>query len=100
MFLILAPPNLAPGVLITLFHIILAETISAVCVVSSNEVAPNCDPYSFWVVFLGAVVDNNSCIRDRLVFRDASDFVVREIENRVCANRYTLFALCKAVQLL
>ncbi len=33
-FFISAPPNLAPGILITLFHIILAETISAVRIVS------------------------------------------------------------------
>ncbi len=29
------PPNLAPGILITLFHIFFAETLSAVRVVSS-----------------------------------------------------------------
>ncbi len=34
-FLMSAQPNLALGVLITLFHMILDETISAVCVVSS-----------------------------------------------------------------
>ncbi len=35
MFLISEPPNLAPGVLMTLFHMIFVETMSAVCVVSS-----------------------------------------------------------------
>ncbi len=34
-FFMLAPPNLALGMLITLFHIILDETILALCVVSS-----------------------------------------------------------------
>jgi hypothetical protein len=69
-----------------------------VCII--NKVAANCDPYSIWVVFLGAVGDNDSCVRDRPIFRDASDLFVREIENRVCADRYTFFSLCKAVQLL
>ena len=64
-----------------------------------NKVAANRDLYSIWVVFLGAVVDNNLCVRDRSIFQDASDFVVREIENRVCADRYTFFSLCQAVQL-
>ena len=34
-FLMSAPPNLAPGVLMTLFHMILVDTMSAVRVVSS-----------------------------------------------------------------
>ncbi len=34
MFLISAPPNFAPGLLITLFHIIFADTMSAVPAVS------------------------------------------------------------------
>ncbi len=65
-----------------------------------DKVSANRDPYSIWVVFLGAVVDDNSCISDRSIFWDVSDFIVREVEDRVGANRDTFFALCKAMQLL
>jgi hypothetical protein len=63
-------------------------------------VSTNCDPYLIWVVFLGVVIDDNSCISDRSIFRDVSDFIVREVEDRVGANHDTFFALCKAMQLL
>ena len=62
-----------------------------------NKVAADCDSHSIRVVFLGAVVNNDSCVRDRSIFWDASNFIVREIENRVCADRYTFFSLCQAV---
>jgi hypothetical protein len=65
-----------------------------------DKVFVNRDLYLIWVIFLGAVVDDNSCVRDHSIFRDASDFIVREVEDRVGANRDTFFALCKAMQLL
>ncbi len=34
------------------------------------------------------------------IFRDVSDFIVREVEDCVGANRDTFFSLCKAMQLL
>ena len=60
----------------------------------------NRDPYLIWVVFLGAVVDDNLCVHDRSIFRDASDFIVCEVEDCVGANLDIIFALCKAMQLL
>ena len=65
-----------------------------------DKVSANCYPYLIWVVFLGAVVDDNLCVRDHSIFWDASDFIMREVEDCVGANRDTFFALCKAMQLL
>ncbi len=56
-----------------------------------NEVAANSDPNSIWVIFWGAVVDDNSCIRDCLIFWDAPDFSMGEIENCIGANSDTIF---------
>ncbi len=64
-----------------------------------NQVAANRDPYSIRVVFLGAVIDDDSCVCDRSILRDASDIIVREVENRVFVDRYTFFSLCQAMQL-
>jgi hypothetical protein len=50
-----------------------------------------------WVVFLWAVVDDNLCVRDRFIRQDASDFIMREVEDCVGTNRDTFFALCKAM---
>jgi hypothetical protein len=36
-------------------------------------------------------------IRDHYIFQDASDFIMREVEDYVGANRDTFFALCKAM---
>ncbi len=39
-----------------------------------NEVAANSDLHLIWVVLLGAVVDDNSCVRDGTIFWDVHDF--------------------------
>jgi hypothetical protein len=62
-----------------------------------NEVATNSDPGLIWVGYWGAVVDDNLCIRDSSIFKDASDFSMGEIENCVDANSDTFFSLGKAM---
>ena len=62
-----------------------------------DKVYANRDLYSIWVVFLGAVVDDYLCVRDCSIFRDASDFIMREVEDCVGATRDTFFALCKVM---
>jgi hypothetical protein len=63
-----------------------------------DKVAANSDPNLIWVVFLGAVVDDNSCIHDSLIFWGASDFSMGEVENCVGANHDTFFSLGKVMQ--
>ncbi len=62
-----------------------------------NKISTNRDSYSIWIVFLWVVVDDNSCVREHFIFRDVSDFIMREVEDCVGANRDTVFALCKAM---
>jgi hypothetical protein len=38
---------------------------------------------SIWVIFLGAVVDDSSCVCDNSIFWDASDFIWGEVKNHV-----------------
>ncbi len=45
------------------------------------------------------VVNENLCIRDSLIFQNASDFSMGEVENCVGANRDTFFSLGKVMQL-
>jgi hypothetical protein len=63
-----------------------------------DEVAANSDLNLIWVVFLRAVVDDNSWVRDSLIFWDAPDFSMGEMENCVGANSDTFFSLGKAMQ--
>ena len=63
----------------------------------NHTVFANRDLYSIWVVFLWAVVDDNSCVRDCSILWDASNFIMREVEDCVGTNRDTFFALCKAM---
>jgi hypothetical protein len=65
-----------------------------------DEVAANSDPDSIWVIFWGVVVDDNSCVHDRLILRAASDFCMGEVENCVGANSDTFFSLSKVMQFL
>ncbi len=46
------------------------------------------------------MVDDNSCIRDSLIFWDGPDFSVDEIEYCVGANSDTFFSLGKVMQFL
>ncbi len=62
-----------------------------------NEVPADSDSDLIWVILLGAVVDNNSCVRDSLIFGNAPDFVMGKIENCVGTNSDTFFALGKAM---
>jgi hypothetical protein len=48
-----------------------------------DEDAANSDLNLIWVIFLGAVVDDNLCIRDNLIFWEASDFSMGDVENCV-----------------
>jgi hypothetical protein len=74
MFLISAPPNLAPGGTDdTVPHYFCRDHVSCMCgefVRIIDKVATNSDPNSIWVVFLGAVVDDNLCVRDSLICWD------------------------------
>jgi hypothetical protein len=58
-----------------------------------NEVPADNDSDSIWVILLGAVVDNNSCISDSSIFGNAPDFVMGKIESCVGTNSETFFAL-------
>jgi hypothetical protein len=62
-----------------------------------NGVAPNSDPNLIWFVVLRVLVDDNSCRRDSLIFPDAPDFSMGEIENHVGTNSDTFFSLGKAM---
>jgi hypothetical protein len=62
-----------------------------------NEVATSGDAHSIWVVLLGAVVNDNSCVHDGTIFWDMPDFIMCEIENCIDANRDTFFPLGKAM---
>ncbi len=62
-----------------------------------DEVATNGDAHLIWAVLLGAVVDDNSCVREGTVFRDAPDIIMCEIENCIGANCDTFFPLGKAI---
>jgi hypothetical protein len=58
-----------------------------------DKVVANRDWNLIWVIFLGAVVYDNSCICESYIFCDVSDFVVVEVENPASANSDTFFAL-------
>ena len=62
-----------------------------------DEVAANGDADAVRVVFLRAMVDDNTGVGHRTVLRDAPDFVVREKKDSVSANCNTLFALGQAM---
>ncbi len=64
MFLISAPPNLAPGN----FH---RDHVGCTCsefVWIINEIAANGDAHLIWVILLGAMVDYDSCVSDGTIF--------------------------------
>jgi hypothetical protein len=75
-------PNLALGILITLFHMILDETILAVHVVSSYGESinffANCDAHMVGIILLGPMVYDNVRVVDNVVFGDAPDVVMGE----------------------
>ncbi len=62
-----------------------------------NEVAANDDGHLIWVVLLGAVMNDNSCICDSTIFCCAPDFIMCEIKNCIGANHDTFFPLGKAM---
>ncbi len=62
-----------------------------------NEVVANSGAHSIWVVLLGAVVGDDSCICDGTIYRDAPDFIMCLIENCIGANRDTFFPLGKVM---
>ncbi len=71
-------PNLATGVLMTLFHIIF-DHASCTCdefIQIIDEATANDDLHLIWVILLGAVVDDNSCLCDGTIFWNAPDFSI------------------------
>ncbi len=64
------------------------------------EVATNSDPNSIWVLFWGALADDNLCIHDSLIFWDAFDFSMGKVKKCVGTNCDTFFSLGQAMQLL
>ncbi len=62
-----------------------------------DEVAANGDSNLIQIILMGAVVDDNSCIRESTIFWDASDISMGEIENCISANCDTFFPLGKAM---
>ncbi len=63
----------------TLPHYFCRDHVGCTCgefVQIIDKVATNSDPNLIWVVYLGAVVDNNSCIHDSLIFWDAYDLSI------------------------
>ncbi len=62
-----------------------------------NEVSANSDSNSIWVFLLGAVVNDNLCIRDSTIFWDAPDFSMGKIGNCIGANSDAFFSLGKAM---
>jgi hypothetical protein len=62
-----------------------------------NEVPADSDSDSIWVIVMGAVVDNDSCVSDSSIFGNAPDFVMGKIENCVGTNSDTFFALGEAL---
>ncbi len=44
------------------------------------------------------MIDDNACVGDDAILRDASDFVVGEKKDSVCTNGNTFFALCQAME--
>ncbi len=104
MFLMSAPPNFCSwGTDDTVPHYFCSNHVGCTCgefVWTINEVAANSDPNLIWVIFWGAVADDNTCICDSLIFWDASDFSMGEVEDCVGANSDTFFSLGKAMQFL
>ena len=63
-----------------------------------DEVATNCNAHMVRIVFLRAMIDDNVCVGDNAIVRDASDFVVREKKDSVSTNGNAFFALCQAME--
>ncbi len=62
-----------------------------------NEVASRGDAHTIWVVLLGAVVDDDSCVCDGTISWDVPDFIMCEIEKFIDAECDTFFPLGKAM---
>jgi hypothetical protein len=78
---------LAPSVLRTLFHINLDVVRSAVSVDNLpgvvDEIPSSCDLNMVRVHFLWTEIDNDTSIRDSLIFGGTFDFIVSHDKNRV-----------------
>jgi hypothetical protein len=81
MFLMSAPANRAPLVLMVLFQRSLEETMSVVCMVISDKISTNSDMDADETLFLGTMINDNMRIRYHSVGRDTANVFIGKEEN-------------------